>query len=170
MKKTPIAVPLWLLLVGVLVVVLAGCGEDTPSTSGGATATSAPGGGQSAGAALPGVEVRTQSGQGSYRNITPDELAAMLKQKDFVLVNTHVPYEGEIEGTDLFLDYQRAAELVGKLPPDKRAKIVVYCRSDRMSTIATEVWADAGYTQLYQLIGGFVDWEAQGYPLLQLDR
>ena len=45
-----------------------------------------------------------------------------------------------------------------------------YCRSDRMSRIAAEAWAEAGYTNLYNLDGGFAAWKAAGYPLLQLDR
>ena len=91
----------------------------------------------------------------------------MLKSKDFLLINTHVPYEGEIEQTDLFLPYDQAAELVDQLPRDKNAKIVVYCRSDRMSRIAADVWAQEGYTNLYNLEGGFTAWEQAGYPLLQ---
>ena len=63
--------------------------------------------------------------------------------------------------------YDQAAELVDQLPADKAAKIVVYCRSDRMSRIAADVWAAAGYTNLYNLAGGFVAWEQAGYPLLQ---
>jgi rhodanese-related sulfurtransferase len=106
----------------------------------------------------------------AYTDISPDELAGMLEQKDFVLINTHVPYEGEIEQTDLFLAYDRAADLVDRLAADKAAKIVVYCRSDRMSRIAVEEWAKASYTDLYNLEGGFVAWEAAGHPLLQLDR
>jgi rhodanese-related sulfurtransferase len=103
----------------------------------------------------------------AYTDIEPADLAAMLEDKDFVLVNTHVPYEGEIEQTDLFLPYDQAAELVGRLPADKAAKIVVYCRSDRMSRIAADAWAEAGYTNLYNLAGGFEAWEQAGYPLLQ---
>lgn len=103
----------------------------------------------------------------AYTDIESAELAEMLKSKDFVLINTHVPYEGEIEQTDLFLDYEKAAELVSELPADKNAKIVVYCRSDRMSRIAADVWAQAGYTNLYNLEGGFVAWEEAGYELLQ---
>jgi rhodanese-related sulfurtransferase len=105
----------------------------------------------------------------AYTDIGPAELAGMLKQKDFVLINTHVPYEGEIEQTDLFVPFDRAAELIDRLPADKAAKIVVYCRSDRMSRIAVEEWAKAGYTNLYNLDGGFVAWEDAGYPLLHLD-
>jgi rhodanese-related sulfurtransferase len=101
----------------------------------------------------------------AYTDIGPDQLAAMLEDKDFVFVNTHVPYEGHIAQTDLFLPYDRAAELVDRLPADKDAKIVVYCRSDRMSRIAAEAWAEAGYTNLYNLAGGFVAWEQAGYML-----
>ena len=103
----------------------------------------------------------------AYTDVGPDELAAMLKTKDFVFVNAHVPYEGEIEQTDLFIPYDQAAELVDRLPADKAAKIVVYCRSDRMSRIAADAWAKAGYTDLYNLEGGFEAWEQAGYALLQ---
>ncbi|PIV26080.1 MAG: hypothetical protein COS37_08275, partial [Anaerolineae bacterium CG03_land_8_20_14_0_80_58_20] len=40
---------------------------------------------------------------GSYRNVTPDELNAMLKNKDFVFVNVHIPFEGNIANSDLSL-------------------------------------------------------------------
>lgn len=89
-----------------------------------------------------------------------------MKHKDFVFINVHIPYEGEIEQTKLFLPYDQAAELVEKLPQDKNAKIVVYCRSGRMSRIAVLEWAKAGYTDLYDLTGGFQAWEAAGYPLI----
>jgi rhodanese-related sulfurtransferase len=130
-------------------VVLSACGGDAADTTAQPTASSP-------GSAAP-----------AYTDVSPSELATMLESKDFVFVNTHVPYEGEIEQTDLFLPYDQAAELVDQLPPDKAAKIVVYCRSDRMSRIAADVWAEAGYTNLYNLSGGFVAWEDAGYPLLQ---
>ncbi len=108
--------------------------------------------------------------QSAYYDISPSELATMLENKDFVLINTHVPYEGEIEQTDLFLPYDQAAELMDQLPTDKDAKIVVYCRSDRMSRIAADVWAEAGYTNIYNLDGGFAAWEQAGYRLVQRDQ
>ena len=111
----------------------------------------------------------TSSPPTAYTDISPAELAGMLEQKDFLLINTHVPYDGEIEQTDLFLPFDQAAKLIDRLPADKAAKIVVYCRSDRMSRIAVEEWAKAGYTNLYNLDGGFEAWEAAGYPLLHLD-
>lgn len=102
----------------------------------------------------------------AFQEITPVQLAEMLKHKDFVFINVHIPYEGEIEQTDLFLPYDQVAGLVDKLPQDNNAKIVVYCRSGRMSRIAVLEWAKAGYTDLYDLAGGFQAWEAAGYPLI----
>ncbi len=87
-----------------------------------------------------------------------------------MLINTHIPYAGEIERTDLFLPYDEAVELVGELPQDKAAEIVVYCRSDRISRFTAQAWVEAGYTNISNLDGGFEAWEAAGYPLLQLDR
>ena len=114
-----------------------------------------------------GVVVAASDGSGTYIDITPDELAAMLKNKDFLFINVHIPYAGEIAQTDLFLPYDQAAQQLGQLPADKNAKIVVYCRSDRMSRISVEEWVKAGYTNLYNLDGGFEAWEAAGYQLLQ---
>jgi len=118
-----------------------------------------------AGCGSSGTTTTTAPG-GAFREITPDQLAEMLKSKDFVFINVHIPYEGEIAPTDLFLPYDQAAQLVDKLPQDKNAKIVVYCRSGRMSRIAVEEWAKAGYTNLYDLAGGFRAWEDAGYPLI----
>lgn len=104
---------------------------------------------------------------GSYRNVTADELNAMLKNKDFVFVNVHIPFEGNIANTDLSLPYNQIAEsqFLSQLPADKNAKLVLYCRSGRMSAIAAETLVGLGYTNLWNLAGGMVDWERAGYEL-----
>ena len=104
---------------------------------------------------------------GSYRNVTPDELNAMLKNKDFVFVNVHIPFEGNIANSDLSLPYDQIAEpqYLSQLPADKNAKIVLYCRSGRMSQIAAEELVKLGYTNLWNLAGGMVEWEGAGYQL-----
>jgi rhodanese-related sulfurtransferase len=38
--------------------------------------------------------------------------------------------------------------------------------SDRMSTIASETLVRLGYTNIWNLQGGMVDWKRQGYPLI----
>ncbi len=105
-------------------------------------------------------------GSGAYTNITPARLVEMLKSKDFFFVNTHIPYEGEIEGTDAFIAYDETAQQLDSYPADKNAKIVLYCRSGRMSAIAAQELVKAGYTNVWNLDGGMVAWEQAGYKLV----
>jgi rhodanese-related sulfurtransferase len=98
--------------------------------------------------------------------LTDLQLAAMLAQKDFFLVNVHIPYEGEIKDTDAFIAYDSIADNLDKLPQDKTAKIVVYCRSGRMSAIAARELVRLGFTHVSDLTGGMIDWENSGYKII----
>lgn len=103
----------------------------------------------------------------SYTSVNPDELNAMLKNKDFVFINVHIPFAGNIAGTDLSIAYDQinTPENLLQLPDDKNAKIVLYCRSGRMSAIAAETLVSQGYTNIWDLAGGMVDWEAAGFDV-----
>ena len=104
---------------------------------------------------------------GSYQNITPDELNTMLKDKDFVFINVHIPFAGNISNTDLSIPYDQVSipEYLAQLPTDKAAKIVLYCRSGRMSEIAATELVSLGYTNIWNLDGGMVAWEQAGYEI-----
>ena len=116
-------------------------------------------------AAVSGERVSVDGG-GAYTNITPAQLAEMLKSKDFFFVNTHIPYEGEIEETDAFIAYDETAQLLSEYPADKSAEVVLYCRSGRMSAIAAQELVKAGYTNVWNLDGGMAAWEQAGYKLV----
>lgn len=102
---------------------------------------------------------------GEYRDISVAELKTMLDNKDFTFVNVHIPFEGDIPNTDLSIPFDEISQHLDQLPADKDAKIVLYCRSDRMSNIAAEELVRQGYTDIYNLDGGFVAWEQQGFPI-----
>jgi phage shock protein E len=116
--------------------------------------------------ALGGVGKTMAAPGGSYTLLTVGELHALLQHKDFLLVNVHVPYYGEIEPTDLFIPYDQIDKHLDQLPA-KDARIVLYCRSGNMSNQAVHVLVGLGYTNLFDVDGGMVAWEAAGYPLLK---
>ena len=50
---------------------------------------------------------------------------------------------------------------------DKTATYAVYCRSGRRSAVAVDLMQKAGFTNLFNLDGGVIDWSASGYPLVK---
>lgn len=132
--------------------VLSACAGASVSTAGGVAVDDA-------------VQVPVDGG-GSYADITPARLDEMLAEEDFVLVNVHVPYEGEIEGTDAFIPFDQVTAALDELPSDRGAKLVLYCRSGSMSAIAARELVGLGYENVLNLDGGMNAWSAQGFPLL----
>ncbi len=102
-----------------------------------------------------------------YRTVSIDELAQLATDPAVTLINVHVPYTGEIPGTDLFIPFNQIKENLKKLPRDKSAKIVVYCRSGHMSKMASETLARLGYTRIYDVPGGMNAWSRAGRYLQQ---
>lgn len=101
------------------------------------------------------------------KTLTSFQLAEMLKKKDFLFINVHTPYEGEIRNTDAFIPFNKIADNLDELPKEKTAKIVLYCRSGRMSEIAAQKLAQLGFNQVFHLSGGMIDWQESGYEIFE---
>lgn len=102
-----------------------------------------------------------------YRTMSIDELAAVMadRNRSYTVVNVHIPYAGEIEGTDYNAAFNDLDALTTTLP-DKDAPIILYCRSGNMSEQATQALVDLGYTQVYDVPGGMAAWQSSGRMLV----
>ncbi len=115
--------------------------------------------------AVEGIGKQVTVSGGTYTDISAAELQTMLANKEFTFVNVHIPFEGNIASTDLSIPYNEIEQNLDKLPAEKDAKIVLYCRSGRMSTLAAEALVKQGYTNVWNLDGGMVGWEQAGYSV-----
>jgi rhodanese-related sulfurtransferase len=110
---------------------------------------------------------------GEYTNVSVDELQEMLKVKDFLFVNVHNPFEGDIPGTDLSIPFDEIDESIGHLPAlfdgiekyighmpvDRDTKMVLYCRSGQISDTAAKRMVELGYKNIWNLEGGITAWK-----------
>lgn len=95
----------------------------------------------------------------NYRTITAMELKTRLANKNFFLLDVHVPEQKHIKGTDAFIDFRKIRQSAQRLPIDKETEIVVYCLGGGMSRVAAEDLLEMGYTNVYDLKGGLVAYE-----------
>ena len=109
----------------------------------------------------------TQAEGNTYQTLTLDAFADILNNdaSNYTIVNVHIPYEGEIQGTDANIAYNDIDALTAALP-DKNAQIILYCRSGNMSAQASRALADLGYTQIWDVPGGMNAWRESGREIL----
>jgi rhodanese-related sulfurtransferase len=95
-----------------------------------------------------------------YQKITAEEAKTMMDDGDpYILLDVRTEEEfaeQRIDGAILIPDYEIASRVEEELT-DKDARILVYCRSGRRSTLAANEMIALGYTNIYDF-GGIIDW------------
>lgn len=94
-----------------------------------------------------------------------EEFAARMAERDSVVINVHTPYEGELEGTDLSIPFDRITD-DPRLPADRATEILLYCRSGSMSDQARRTLQSKGYRNVVDLDGGMRAWESAGRAIV----
>ncbi|MGV0580615.1 rhodanese-like domain-containing protein [Mycolicibacterium elephantis] len=108
----------------------------------------------------------TTSTASAARLVDPGEFAAAVAEPERLTVNVHVPFEGDIPGTDLSIPFDQIAAQADRLPADRDTPLAIYCRSGPMSTVAAQALRDLGYTDVVELRGGMRAWQAEGRPIV----
>jgi len=109
---------------------------------------------------------QSKNSQG-FADISIQDLVTLLeKYPEVTVVNVHIPYIGNIPGTDLTIPYNTIQSQTDLLP-DKESVIVLYCRSGAMSTQAAQTLVKLGYQNVLEVDGGMNAWTAAGFSLEQ---
>lgn len=101
----------------------------------------------------------TVSETGGYHKITAEEAMNMMEEGKVTIVDVRTREEynsGHIKNAMLVPVEQIGEDSLEELP-DKKAVLLVYCRSGRRSRQAADKLVELGYEQVYDF-GGIIDW------------
>ncbi|MGV8967058.1 MAG: rhodanese-like domain-containing protein [Cellulomonas sp.] len=108
------------------------------------------------------------SGADAITAVTPADAVAVIAKPGVAVLDVRTPDEfatGHLAGAvNIDIEGQTFDQQVADLPKD--ATYVVYCRSGNRSGVATKKLADLGFTDVYDVQGGIVAWQAAGGPVV----
>ena len=108
------------------------------------------------------------SNSSTARDLNVSEFSSKVTEAGIITLDVRTPgefNEGHIEGAQL-IDFQSGNFENEIATLDKSKTYAVYCRSGNRSGQAVKVMSDAGFSNLYNLNGGVIDWANAGLPLV----
>ncbi|WP_103071980.1 rhodanese-like domain-containing protein [Aquimarina sediminis] len=101
--------------------------------------------------------------------ITVEEMDTLLKMREVHLIDVRTPEEfaeEHIKGaTNIDFRAENFEELINKV--DKTKPIAVYCRSGGRSGKCSSYMKKAGFTKVYDLGGGIIEWKFKGKDVVK---
>ena len=108
------------------------------------------------------------SSSSSANNLSVTEFSTKAAEPGVITLDVRTPgefAEGHIEGARL-IDFQSGNFENEIAALDKNATYAVYCRSGNRSGQAVKVMQEAGFTNVFNMNGGVIDWTNAGLPLV----
>jgi rhodanese-related sulfurtransferase len=101
----------------------------------------------------------------SYTNITAEEAYEMTQEQATVLldVRTQEEYDSGHIPDAVLISLSELELRLGELEPSRR--ILVYCLSGARSRTAASILIDNGFTNVYNMERGMLQWQASGFPV-----
>ncbi|UCD08395.1 MAG: rhodanese-like domain-containing protein [Dehalococcoidales bacterium] len=104
-------------------------------------------------------------------DLSAQEAYTLIQEKmndpDFKILDVRTPDEyniGHVEGA-INIDYNSDGFKEKLATLDRSGEYLVYCRSGNRSSGAVKVMEELGFTMIYHMTGGIIDWSAEGLPL-----
>lgn len=113
-----------------------------------------------------GVSFYQNAGVARYSNVPPQRVLELVDEGALLLdVRTVGEFRGGHVPNAVNIPVERPntlAERWDELPRNRA--IVVYCQTGRRSVKASELLAERGFTEVYNVIGGYERWTSEGLP------
>lgn len=89
----------------------------------------------------------------------------MEKNKDYIIldVRTQQEYDSGYLKNSLLIPVDELEERINEVPKGK--PIIVYCRSGNRSARAADILINNGFSPVYDMQGGILEWIEKGYPV-----
>ena len=104
-------------------------------------------------------------------DITPQVASKLIEENrnnpDFIIIDVRTPEEfatGHIENA-INIDFRSESfeDSINEL--DKNKTYLVYCRTANRSRSAVNIMEELDFNEIYHMLGGIVQWEAEGLPI-----
>lgn len=103
----------------------------------------------------------------NIKRLPPNELNTFLKDKTIQLIDVRTPKEFEeehIENAENINFYDEDFTIkINKLNKDE--PVYVYCRSGKRSGKSAKEFKKLGFTKIYDLEGGILNWKSEGFKV-----
>jgi rhodanese-related sulfurtransferase len=118
-----------------------------------------------------GLKVARADASPVLKTLSIDEGYALVEENrdnpDFIVIDVRTDAEFREGHLEKALNYDVNSDTfrddIGAI--DKTKTYFVYCRSGSRSARAVEVMGELGFTKMFNLNGGYVQWEKKGYPV-----
>ena len=114
--------------------------------------------------AVVGFLAGCSSSNKAIKKVEPVAFNDVVTQPGVIVLDVRTPEEFKtghlVNAININLEGSDFASEVSKL--DKNSTVAVYCRSGNRSGVATKQMAELGFTDMYDMQGGIVEWQAAG--------
>jgi len=107
------------------------------------------------------------TGWSTLQRLSPAEVSDLIATANPIVINVHIPYAGDIPGTDVDIPYNTVDAIESYLNHDHCADLLLVCLSGGMSQSAGNELIKRGYQRVRDLNGGMSAWQNAGYTLLK---
>lgn len=101
-----------------------------------------------------------------FAEMTAEEARKLIQERKPLILDVRTPnehYEVAISGSTL-IPLQQLDGRISEIAQWKNKPLLVYCRSGNRSTVAAQILAREGFSEVYNLRPGMRGWQKAGFP------